>query len=356
MTVWIFVVLISANLFAKDQPAPLAETLSGYSEALNSPAPAVRCDHAENFCRDPYTTICSDLSTHRDHQLARAEELGKKKTGSFYTSPRTSEIGAHTQTVIANLRQAIGASTLPEDSKAEFNVLLDRTRIVTASQIKKELFTSKFSATTSDTIEKEIYSACGGDLTSPKAFVNQTDDNDKRTLNPIVVICDGLLDTFPNTPEYDLTTRISMVVGHELSHVMSYEWRPQLYEKITSCMVGRSEGLVKEYVTELKKRDDWMDGDTEPTTQQLVGAEMEELSADYWARKAFVNLLKSQSDRSQESLLQKMRQAYAYFCGHPYGGTHPSGRVRIEFMANDKTVRELMGCAPSAPSTLSCDL
>jgi hypothetical protein len=205
-------------------------------------------------------------------------------------------------------------------------------------------------------IENSLYGACGAENTQPKAFILQYDKNEKRNQQPRVVICDGMLDTFSDTPGNDLAARLFMVVGHELSHMMSSHWFPEIYQNLRSC-VTQNQG--QQMADEMKRRvrEEMGFDDPDPqTAADLISAQMEEISCDHWARKAFLSFLQGQEDRSPESLLQKMRQSYGYFCGAPVSGGHPSGKFRVEFMANDSGVRQLMGCSPgSNPAPNSCE-
>lgn len=355
---FLFLILFSVLAFADEEKlSNLRETIPTYLNTLASPAPVVTCEPGgvENFCKDPYRAICSDMRTHRNAQLARTESLSPGNGNAFVSTRREEAKNSFTK-ISQHMRNALRNSSLSASDKNDFDVLIQRTKMVTASEYKEELEKkrpmTKEDLTRIDSMER----TCDYDNVKPLALAFQANEQGGRTNDPVVVVCDGLLDSLP--PGRDLTDRLFMVVAHELSHVYSAHWYPGSYPNLGSCLM-REEGdtLKREYMESARKHSFDDEVIPDPPLDRLVGAMMPEISCDFWAKEAYKDFLSE--GVSREDTLTKLRESYGYFCGVETSGSHPSGRLRIELIGRDPAVRRHMGCqdSPSSPvKPLNCSL
>jgi hypothetical protein len=323
---------------------------------------------AADFCSDPVGVICvGGTDAVRKDRLKFIEQFKMAAREKFKNEPRSETsvrrllrettkpaFDQFVQKDVPKIRQsmilAIKLSPLSTKQKKEFLQQLEGETV--------HSYIDLIDSSSKDLMSRGVdaFSSCGPEGLSPLA---QAEDNEKArvTKKQKLVLCDSLFLRDGLKPEGALAAGF-MIAAHEMSHVMSAYWEPEMYARLRSCLnQEEGRGAVAEYLQALKnhgeKVDDAYEAQTYANQDWFMNMQMEEISADYWARKAIGAHLVS-VEMTQGDKIEFLRSSYGYFCGYESHGTHPSGRFRIQFMGQDSVIRRALGCKPAVPA--ACEL
>ncbi len=156
--------------------------------------------------------------------------------------------------------------------------------------------------------EKELIDLCGKDGLADNAFAWQSDGKD------YVVICPG--DYVAELGPEDATLPLEKLplagsvwtLGHETGHLFDSDGHEQTYGKLQACMKESYSNGLSHHVTDY----------------------MREISGDYWGSEALAQYLHTL--KSPREKLRALQESLEGICGEqmPDDGEHPNGRFRIE--------------------------
>ncbi|HEX7675848.1 MAG TPA: hypothetical protein VF412_16845 [Bdellovibrio sp.] len=373
----------------------------------HSNCPQIPASDIPQFCEEPYKAICANTESHRSSILGHLDDIRKKSeqqamefiakkysltagdelmqklksTGllafgdqnltqqyrdDFFEKTRELEASysekadkefqeSHFQIIKVNLKRAIEASSLPTEKKQKFLSYIDREQFTSSDNIFNHKQDMKYAELFGRALQ-----ICDSDGLKPLAVADDTDQT-RAQGNQTLLICSGrfAFHTKDDLPIEHLANEFQ-VAAHEMSHIMSYHWEPQMYRGLRKCVQNRNASqIVSEYLQALKDNQSYTEEgakNIEENKTAFVDDHLEEYTPDFWAKGAIVQYFKNEGKSlSPTEKLNFLQNAYGYFCGSPESGDHPSGKLRIEMMGFDSNVRKQMGCTSPTKSP-SCGL
>jgi hypothetical protein len=383
------------------------------TDQINGKKPLNSCGDSSaqiaNFCADPVQAICANPKTHRTTRLGQVaearesieeealefvvkkyrlaktqkltkaildverrgfsdQELAAKVLGDFQDKKKELRLNKTEDGIDEltnsqfplfkkNLQRAIEASALPSDKKKAFNNYLNGEKFYSFDEIMERGRDDSGWGQRA----REAMHVCEVDGLN---FGAQAEDSKeaRQSGKQRLLLCSGMSVTKGAGFSFDKLAMNFMVASHEMSHVMSAYWEPQIYANLQKCFgENYSETFVQTYLDEARKQPDFdkeYEAQVKANSARLVAAYMEELTPDFWAQKAVGQYLMNEGKTLKPAeKMAFLQNAYGYFCGGQGSGAggHPSGNVRIELMGVDSNIRSALGCK-TPPKKVSCDI
>lgn len=338
------------------------------------------CDKAQqnslDFCKDPYTTICSFAQFRRDEKrqiiknaYEKIEQEALKKINqkynksfqsrrdinersiedewrhqvrSLYTSKLTEKVGTeeelyHSSGIIKNyLIEAIDTQRIKKSSKKRLKKFIQATEAFYSHQIQ---YKSNDSRTHSKTANLLHRNRCSVENPTGMSYT----DN-KNAIYGALVCSESILTYLEKHQDPSNTIHGSFfIMAHEIAHNMDSIVFPKMYNKYLKC-------LQRNYAEELgpveiHKRSKNGVLEVIRTSKNIAFYQARELISDYWAAQALGEYIHDQSF-SYEKKLQILAQNYGDRCDDNGNTvTHPGGRFRIGALLQSQKIREAMNCA-----------
>lgn len=314
-------------------------------------------DDKTKFCLSPYEYICSDSTSSRPEQDKRIKVFKDQLKDIKRWDKQLELVNLLVKNKKLELNQedlydyknavlkAIEQSHFSSNDKKRFKANFKNMEIIQASDFKLKLIKDLDAGLdiSKQNRELDIYisQVCDNGLL-PMAFAEDTIDGKKNKGKKRIVICDGSLLMAEGARDRNVA-----IIMHEISHFFNSTYDEETYANSFSCFLkNMGERVLKEYEISMRESGYDLGINKENREERMISiarAQMDEFSCDAWAVDAYAIYHANKKSRPEE-ILKSMKEAYGFFCGRPSGGTHPSGRMRIEMMGNHPDIRRQVGC------------